>query len=178
MSRLETERLILRRMTRDDAPFVLELLNDPGWLRYIGDRGVRTLDDARAYIEKGPVAMVARHGFGLDVVERREGGVPLGICGLIRRETLPDVDLGFAFLPAHRGRGYAVEAARAVLRHGRETLGLQRIVAIATPDNYDSIRLLEKLGLRYERRVTLAGDDEVLSLYAIGAPATGTSDAG
>src|SRR5690606_38235364 len=100
---LETQRLVLRRLSAADAPFVLELLNDPAWLEHIGDRGVRTLDDARAYLAAGPVAMYAEHGFGLYLVEVREDGAPAGICGLVRRDFLDDVDLGFAFLPRYRG---------------------------------------------------------------------------
>jgi RimJ/RimL family protein N-acetyltransferase len=155
---IETERLALRRLTADDAAFVRELVNEPSWIRFIGDRGVRTLEDARAYLEKGPLAMYRRHGFGLWVVEVRETGEATGLCGLIKRDALEDVDIGFAFLPRFWRRGYALESARAVLAYGRETLELQRIVAITSPDNDASIRLLEKIGLHFEQTIELAGE--------------------
>ncbi len=147
---LETERLALRWFAPDDAEFVLELTGDPDWIRYIGDRGLRTVEDARGYIETGPRAMYARHGFGLYAVERKEDRAPVGMCGLIRRDWLPDVDVGFAFLRAFRGRGYAHEAALGTLRYARDVLGLPRVAAIVTPENADSIRLLAKLGMGFE----------------------------
>ncbi len=152
---LETERLRLRRLSAADAGFVFRLVNDPDWLRYIGDRGVRTVEDAERYIANGPVAMYAQHGFGLLAVETREDPMPIGICGLLKRETLPDVDIGFAFLPEFRGRGYALEAARATLAWARFGLELARVIAITAPDNVRSRTLLEKIGLRYERTTTL-----------------------
>lgn len=155
---VETERLTLRRLTVDDAEFVFALLNEPSWLRFIGDKGVRTLEDARAYIENGPLAMYQRFGFGLYVTERRTDGVPMGMCGLIKRDGLDDVDIGFAFLPAYWGRGYAFEAAAAVMDYGRNVIGLTRIVAITAPDNESSARLLEKLGLRFDRMIRLSAD--------------------
>jgi [ribosomal protein S5]-alanine N-acetyltransferase len=135
-------------------------------LRFIGDRRVRTVRGARAYIEKGPMAMYAQPGLGLHVTELSATQTPIGLCGLIKRAGLDDVDIGFALLPAFRGSGYAHEAAAAVLAYGRATLGLSRIVAIATPDNIDSIRLLERLGLRFERMIRLADDDAPLQLHA------------
>jgi RimJ/RimL family protein N-acetyltransferase len=167
VQRLETARLLLRPLTADDAPFILELVNEPSWLRFIGDRGVRNLDDARRYVAEGPGAMYARHGVGLLLVESKEGGEPLGICGLIRRDALPDVDIGFAFVPRHWGKGYAHESAAAVLDHGRRDLGLRRIVAITSVDNESSIRLLEKLGMKYEQTIRMPGDSEDLKLFAI-----------
>lgn len=161
MQVLETDRLILRWLTVEDAAFILELVNDPSWLQFIGDRGVRTLEDARNYILKGPVEMYGRLGFGLYLVELKDEGVPIGMCGLIKRDSLKDVDIGFAFLPSFRGRGYAYEAASAVLAYGKSTLGLERIVAIVSPGNDRSIRLLEKLGLHFEQRVQLSERDEV-----------------
>jgi ribosomal-protein-alanine N-acetyltransferase len=146
---LETERLRLRQFADGDAGFVLELLNEPSWLRFIGDRGVRTLDDARAYIENGPRAMFARHGFSLLVVERKVDRVALGMCGLIQRGTLDAPDIGYAFLPRAWGQGYALEAAAAMLDHGHRVLGLPRILAITDPDNATSIKLLERLGMRF-----------------------------
>jgi RimJ/RimL family protein N-acetyltransferase len=153
-------------MTEDDAAFIVELLNDADFLRYIGDRGVRTVEDARAYIANGPLDSYARHGFGLLTVELRETGTPVGICGLLKRPTLPDVDIGFAFLPRHRARGYALESATAVMRHARETLGLGRIVAICDPDNGGSIRILERIGMRFERRLRTAEGEPEVCLYS------------
>ena len=158
---LTTERLILRWLTLDDAAFILELLNDPAWLRFIGDKGVHSQDDSRDYLRKGPLAMYERHGFGLYLVERKDGRVPIGMCGLIKRDSLEDVDIGFAYLPAYRTQGYAYEAAAAVLVHGRSDFGLQRIVAITSPDNTRSIALLERLGMTFGRMVKLSADDEV-----------------
>ncbi len=153
-------------MTSDDAPFVLELLNDHDWIRFIGDRGVRTVEGARDYIEKGPAASYTKNGFGLYLTALKASGEPIGICGLIKRDTLEDVDVGFAFLPAFRGQGYALEASTAVMAYGRGTLGLTRIVAITVPENLSSIRLLEKLGLRFERTIRWPEDETDLSLYA------------
>lgn len=163
---LETERLRLRQLDEADAAFILELVNDEAWLRYIGDRGVRNPDEARNYILKGPVASYAKNGFGLWLVELRTDATPIGICGLIRRDTLPDVDIGFAFLPAFRGQGYASEAGRATLAYGRAKLGLKRILAVTMPANEGSIRTLVNLGLRFERMIRLTPDAEELQLFA------------
>lgn len=160
-----TARLRLRELHHDDAGFIHALVNDPDWLRHIGDRGVRTLDDARGYIDNGPRAMYGAHGHGLLAVETRGGGRPIGLCGLLRRETLDDPDLGFAFLPDWRGRGYALEAAAATLAWARSQRGLRRVVAITSQDNAASGRLLEKIGFAYERDVRLAADAEPLRLY-------------
>src|SRR5476649_247101 len=168
---IETQRLALRRLTADDAAFVRELVNEPSWIRFIGDRGVRTLEDARAYLEKGPLAMYRRHGFGLWVVEVKETGEATGLCGLIKRDALEDVDIGFAFLPRFWGRGYAIESAQAVLAYGREILELDRIVAITSPDNDASIRLLEKIGLRFEQTIEFAGEPTKLFVTTMGEPA-------
>jgi RimJ/RimL family protein N-acetyltransferase len=162
---LETERLILRKLTVGDSKFILELLNDPSWLRFIGDKGVRTLDDARDYILKNLVAMYERLGFGLYLTELKGEGISIGICGLIKRDSLEDVDIGFAFLPKFRGKGYAYESASAVMARERRTFGLNRIVAIASLDNYDSTRLLEKLGFSFERIVKLSDDSERINLF-------------
>jgi RimJ/RimL family protein N-acetyltransferase len=153
----ETERLRLRPFRESDAPLILELLNDPGWLRFIGDRNVRSLEDARGYLRKLDEAY-ARHGFGLYRVERASDGEPLGMCGLVKRDTLDDPDLGFAFLARHRGSGYAEEAARATLRHAARDLGLGRLAAVATPDNERSARLLAKLGFARERMTAWNGN--------------------
>jgi RimJ/RimL family protein N-acetyltransferase len=166
---LETGRLTLRRLTTGDAPFILALLNDPAWLEFIGDRGVRTVEDARAYILKGPMEMYAQHGFGLYLAERKGDGAPIGLCGLIRRKGLDDVDIGFAFLPAFRSLGYAFESAAAVMAHARSALGLERIVGITLPRNCASIGLLEKIGLKFERMVALPDHDEENMLFATDA---------
>ena len=163
---IETARLKLRRLCAEDAPFILRLLNDPGWLRFIGDRGVRTLDDARSYLLNGPVAMYARHGFGLYLTERSFDGVPIGMCGLIKRDTLDDVDIGFAFLPDFSGVGYAQEAAAATMAYGKRAFGLTRIVGITSQDNERSIKLLEKIGLTFERLRRLSEGDEEIMLFA------------
>jgi RimJ/RimL family protein N-acetyltransferase len=155
----------LRALTTGDAAFIRELVNDPDWIRNIGDKGVRTLDDARRYLESGPIAMVERRGFGLFAVELKASGECAGICGLIRREGFDDVDLGFAFLPRFRRAGYALEASSAVLADGRERLGLRRVVAIVSPGNEPSVQLLAKLGFRFERIVAFRG--ESLELYAV-----------
>ena len=162
---LDTGRLALRRLDEGDDAFILELLNEPGWLRFIGDKGVKTLADARRYIAQGPVAMYARVGFGLWLVERRSDGEPLGVCGLIKRDSLADVDIGFAFLQRHGSQGYAWEAASACLDHARDVLHLPRVVAIVLPDNQTSIRLLLRLGLQFERTLQLPHTDEPLQLF-------------
>jgi RimJ/RimL family protein N-acetyltransferase len=163
---LKTERLVLRRLAPGDAPFILRLLNEPSWLEFIGDRGVHTLADAERYIETGPVEMYRRLGFGLYQVRVSLSDEPIGMCGLLKRATLDDVDLGFAFLPEYWGNGYAREASAAVLSYARSKLGLSRIVAITTRNNGASRKLLEKIGFELERTVQLeAGDEEVL-LYA------------
>ena len=163
---LETERLVLRRLELGDAEFILELLNDPSFLRFIGDKGVRSLDDAREYIRTGPLASYERFGFGLFLTLRREDGAPMGICGLLKRESLKDVDVGFAFLPRYWSQGYAFESATAVLAYGRQAFGLTRIVAITSPGNTASICLLEKLGLTFESMIRLSEDSPEVRLFA------------
>jgi RimJ/RimL family protein N-acetyltransferase len=164
---LVTERLRLRRLTPDDTTFLVELLNDPAFLANIGDRGVRTAADAAGYVETGPGASYRRNGFGLYLVEVAAMDTPVGLCGLVRRDTLPDVDVGFAFLPAFRSQGYAFEAARAVVAEARDRVGLSRLVAIVKPGNEPSARLLLKLGMHLEGRIRLSHDAEELELYAM-----------
>ena len=159
----QTERLVLRELTEADAPFVLRLVTDPDWLRHIGDRGVHTLDDARAYICNGPQAMIRDHGFGLWLVEA--GGVPVGLCGLLRRDGLDGVDLGYALLPEHRGAGIATEATRAVLAYARDTLGLARVAAYVSPSNDASVRVLTGLGFVREGDADLGND--AVDVYAV-----------
>ena len=168
MTVLETDRLVLRRLSAEDAEFILELLNQPSFLRYIGDKGVRTTEDAVNYIQTGPQASYEQFGFGLYLVELKGSGVSIGMCGLIKRDSLPDVDVGFAFLPDYWSQGYAFEAAAAVMNYGREVFGLKRIVAITSLDNAASIKLLEKVGLRFERLIKLAEDQPEVRLFGSG----------
>jgi [ribosomal protein S5]-alanine N-acetyltransferase len=163
---LATERLILRHATTGDDHFIFELVNDPDFIRNIGDRGVRTLADAERYVVTGPIASYEKFGFGMYVAELRESGTPIGLCGFVKRDWLPDVDIGFAFLPQYRSQGYAHESASAVRHYGHEVLGLARIVAIVSPANADSIRLLEKIGLRFESMVRPANEDADIKLFA------------
>lgn len=160
--RVETPRLVLRPIDEADAVFVLELVNEPGWLRFIGDRGIRDLQAARNYIEQGPMAMYRSHGHGLMVVVERRSAIPVGICGLLKREELEHVDLGFALLARYEGRGYAGEAARAILDQAPRQLGISRVLAITTPDNRKSICLLDDLGMRPDGNITTAEGDELL----------------
>ncbi|MEO7997177.1 MAG: GNAT family N-acetyltransferase [Gemmatimonadaceae bacterium] len=166
----ETERLQLRHLAADDAPFILGLLNDPEFLRFIGDKKVRSISDAVAYISNGPMDMYHRLGFGLFLTELRDSHTPVGLCGLIKRDGLDDVDIGFAFLDAYRGRGYAFEAAQSVMQFAARTLKLERVVAITTLDNERSGKLLERLGLTFERLVILPNSATELRLYG-GRPA-------
>ncbi|MBI5295757.1 MAG: GNAT family N-acetyltransferase [Chloroflexi bacterium] len=165
MTLLETERLCLRTISEDDADFILELLNEPAFIRNIGDRQVRSSGDARQYIQSRVIHSYETHGFGMYLVERKEDGLPLGICGLVRRETLEDVDIGFAFLERYWSQGYASESAAAVMAYARETLGIGRIVGIVDPANGGSMRVLEKLGLKFARLVRLSAEDIELKLF-------------
>ena len=167
MEQLETDRLILRPMTEQDAEFVLELLNDPSFINNIGDRKIRSVDGAKAYIMNGAVASYAKNGFGLLTVTLKATGESMGICGLIKRETLGDVDIGYAFLPKFWSKGYAAESALAVKQFARDVVGLKRMVAITDPQNLPSIRVLEKIGMTFEKMVRLAEDDIELKLFAI-----------
>jgi len=166
MFTLETERLTLRELSTDDAEFILRLLNEPSFIRFIGDKGVRNLDDARQYILNGPIASYQKHGFGLYLVILNSTGEPIGMCGLLKRDTLSDVDIGFAFVPETCRQGYAFESASAVFNYGKDVLKLPRIVAITNIDNDASGRLLEKLGLRYERLIDLNGNGDVTRLFS------------
>jgi len=169
MKVLETERLLVRWLTLGDAAFILELVNEPAWLQFIGDRGVRTLDDARTYLASGPLAMYARAGFGLFAVERKSDRALIGICGLLTRDTLADVDLGFALLARFQRQGFAREAAAATLAHAKNVLGLKRIVAITSPENHRSIALLESLGFAFEKIIRLVENCPETKLFACGA---------
>ena len=161
---LETERLLLCEVEPDDDGFVLDLLNQPSFKRYIGDRGVRSLEQAREYIATRFTKSYKENGYGLYLTELKADATPVGLCGFVKRTELDDPDIGFALLPQFERRGYAFEAAAAVMRYGREKLGLRRVLAITTLDNESSGRLLEKIGLSFEREIVLG--DETLKLFS------------
>ena len=150
---LETDRLLIDRFTVDDAPFLLDLLNMPAWIEFIGDRGVRTLDDARQFIVNYALKNYEQLGFGPYVVRLKSSREPVGLCGLYKRPMLDDLDIGFAFLSDSAGKGYGYESASALIGYGRDVLGLERITGITKPHNYPSIRLLQKLGMQLERTI-------------------------
>jgi RimJ/RimL family protein N-acetyltransferase len=162
----ETERLFLRPLSIEDAQFILALLNEPSFLRYIGDKNVRDLNGAQQYILNGPIASYKQNGFGLYLVELRESRTPIGMCGLLKREELADVDIGFAFLPDFWNQGFASEAAAAVLEYAQQTLKLKRIVAITNPDNDASIKLLQRMGFTFEGVINLSQDRDQVKLFA------------
>lgn len=164
---VETQRLVLRKLSLADAPFILTLLNEPSFIQNIGDKGVRTLADARAYIQNGPMANYRKFGFGLLLVETKDGAKPAGICGLLKRDTLPDVDIGYALLPEFWSKGYAIEAAKAVLVHAQEVLKFGRVLAITSPGNEASIRVLEKLGFKYQEMIRMGEDAAETKLFAV-----------
>ena len=161
---LTTERLALRRLALADAPFIIELVNEPGWLLHIGDKGVRTAEDAHRYLRTGPLESYAKNGFGLYLVERKSDGAPIGMCGLVKRDGLEHADIGFAFLARVAGQGYAHEAAAAVVAHAK-SLGLPKLLAITTPMNRASQKVLSKVGLRFDREITMPASTEVLHLF-------------
>lgn len=167
LSVIETERLNLRELTEADAAFVLEILNDPGFVRFVGDRGVRTLEEAARYIDGRFAESYRRHGFGLWLVETKEEKSPAGICGLLKRGApVPGVEVGYAFLPPFRSKGYAFEAASATAAYARHALGLGRLYAVVNPDNAVSVRVLEKLGMKFESAVRLSGEELDVNLYS------------
>jgi [ribosomal protein S5]-alanine N-acetyltransferase len=168
LSVIETERLSLREMSEADAGFVLEILNDPGFIRFVGDRGVRTVEEAARYTSERFVESYRQNGFGLWLVEAKDEKAPVGICGLVKRKELDVVEVGYAFLPPFRARGYASEAASAVAAYARDALALPRLYAVVNPDNAVSIRVLEKLGMKYERPVRLSGEGTDISLFSTG----------
>jgi RimJ/RimL family protein N-acetyltransferase len=165
MKIIETDRLEIRELSTTDATFIIELLNSPGWLRYIGDRNVQTTEDACNYIINGPQASYAKNNFGLWLVQLKGSQTPIGICGLIKRDTLPMPDLGFAFLPQFEGMGYALEAANAVMEYAIHKLIMPKVAAITTPDNDRSIKLLHTLGFDNKGLITFPGETEELVLW-------------
>ena len=163
---LETARLRLRRISLDDAELMREIWNDPAFVRHVGDRGVRTLEQACQAIKSGALKLYADYGYGPYAMELRSDGSSIGICGLFKRENLDHPDIGFSVLPDFCGKGYAGEAALAVLAHARDDLGIREMTAIVSPANAPSIGLIEKLGLSFTRMITMPGDDEAICLYS------------
>ena len=163
---LETERLYLRRVTLDDADLLLAVWNDPAFMEHVGDRGVRTTEEAEEAMRAGPLKLYADYGYGPYAMVRRDDGVRMGICGLFKRDNLDYPDIGFGVLPEFCGKGYAGEAAFAVLAHARDDLRIKELTAIVSPGNAPSIGLIEKLGLMFVRMITMPGDDEEICLYS------------
>lgn len=162
----ETSRLRIRELTADDAEFILELVNEPSFLANIGDKGVRSLEDARSFILDGQWASHRDQGFGQFMVELKDGGDPIGVCGILYRDRLEVADVGGAFLPEFQRRGYGYEAAQAVMEYGRSSLGLDTIVGLTSQENVASIKLLAKLGMSFEKIVKMSDDDEGTALYS------------
>jgi RimJ/RimL family protein N-acetyltransferase len=163
----ETDRLLISRFTLKDAPFVLKLVNEPSWIRFIGDRGIRTIDDAKDYLKNGPMKSYKQFGFGLYLVKLKIDSTPIGMCGLLRRDTLDAVDIGFAFMPKYTGKGFALEASDTVLKHAHEVMGMKRILAITSPDNIKSISLLEKQGFVFRKMIRLSVDADESKLFEV-----------
>jgi ribosomal-protein-alanine N-acetyltransferase len=166
MTVLETDRLLVRHFTLEDAAFILRILNEPSFLQNIGDRGVRTLEQASTYLLEGPIKSYELHGHGAYVVMLKEALQPIGLCGLIKRDAFEDVDIGYAFLPEFWSKGYALEAAAAVLDYGLRTLRLPRIIALVSPANADSIKLLKKLGFSLSRETRMP-DASAVAIYEL-----------
>ena len=164
---IETERLNLSRLSYDDCEFILDLVNEPAFKKFIGDRGIRTLEDAKDYLRKGPIGSYECHGFGLYLVSRKDDLVSLGMCGLVKREEFEYPDLGFAFLERHWANRYAYESSLATIEYAGSGLGLTHIIAMADADNESSIKLLQKLGFRYESRVCMPGEKKEVCRYGL-----------
>ncbi|WP_298420203.1 GNAT family N-acetyltransferase [uncultured Kordia sp.] len=159
---LETERLVLREFIIEDVAFVIQLVNTPTWIEFIGDRNIKTETAAQDYIENSLMKSYATNGFGLWLMKLKETSKPIGMCGLVKRDTLEDVDIGFALLPEYGRKGYTFEAAKATLNYAKDTLNIQKIVAITDTKNAASIGLLNKIGLQFEKELQLSEDDTVL----------------
>lgn len=164
---LETERLILQRFTLQHAAFLKELMNSPGYLKYIGDRGVGDVKAAEQYIREKFMIAYAQYGYGFSVVTLKNDLIPIGGCGLIRRDGLPYPDIGFALLPEYGGMGYGFEIAAATIAHARDTLNIPQVLGITLPTNTRSIRLLERIGMEFQKMIRLPGDGEELMLYGL-----------
>lgn len=167
MQILETQRLILRKLTLDDAAFILELLNTPTWLQFIGDRNVHSIEDAENYLRNGSLKSYQEHGFGFYAVIEKSSNKTIGICGLIKRDNLEDIDIGFAFLPNLLSTGFGFEAALATLDYALNMLKIKRIIAIVNPDNEKSIGLIKKIGLKFERMIKFGDENKELMLFGI-----------
>ncbi|TQV74743.1 GNAT family N-acetyltransferase [Aliikangiella marina] len=165
MALIETDRLILRDFTLDDAAFVLNLVNEPSWLENIGDKNVHNLQDAEDYILNGPMKSYQENGYGLYMAELKLKSVPVGMCGLVKRDFFVEPDVGFAFLPEYWGLGFASESAKAVLEFARDELSIDRVLGITNIDNRGSMRVLEKIGLKYDKIVDLPGYQEQSRLF-------------
>ena len=164
---VETSRLTLRHLNETDGDFIFRLLNEPSFLEFVGDKGVRTIEDAKTYISDGPMASYSEHGFGLYLVERSADGAPIGMCGLLKRDTLDDVDIGFALLPEFWSQGYAVEASQAVLGSARTAHGLDRVVAITAQHNAASKRVLERIGMHFDKLIQSAAETDEICLFSV-----------
>lgn len=164
--KLVTARLVIRPFTIEDAPFLLELINTPSWIKYIGDRKIRSLKKAAKYIEDSYLTHYEKNTFGLYLVELKDSKIPIGMCGLINREGLDDIDIGFGFLPAYEGMGYAFESASIWMQQAEEVFKLPRVVAITATYNERSINLLKRLGLTFEKTIQLSNDEEKLYLFS------------
>ena len=162
---LETERLSLREFNTTDAAFIIQLLNSEGWLKFIGDRHIKTLEQAENYLTNGPMKSYSVNGFGLSMVELKNTHTPIGMCGIIKRDNLPDIDIGFAFLEEFMGNGYAFEIAQATINFAKENLHKETILAITIPTNVRSINLLKKIGMKFEKNFSFEGSTEELMLF-------------
>ncbi|OSQ48843.1 GNAT family N-acetyltransferase [Thalassospira alkalitolerans] len=165
MTILETERTIVRHATHDDAPFILQLLNEPGWIRFIGDRNIHDLDAARSYIDERLLSSYLKNGFGSYIVIAKETGTPVGLCGFVKRDTLDGPDIGYAIAQSFQGQGYAFEVNEALLNYGHDTLGFDRIFGYSLPENIASLKLLTKLGLTYERDQDVNNSGEICKVF-------------
>jgi len=167
METIESERLFLRPLTLEDAEFILQLLNTDGFIKYIGDRNVRTIEQAKDYLLNGPLKSYKVNGFGLSLAELKTDRTPVGMCGLLKRDYLDHADIGFAFLPDHTGKGYAYEIAKEIIHYGLNELQMKKIFAIVLSENSSSIKLLKKLGFRYEKNFISPDTGEELGLYFV-----------
>lgn len=164
---LQTDRLLLKRLTLDDAGLMLKIWNDPAFIRYVGDRGVRTLEEARQALLEGAFMLYRQYGYGPYSMSLKAQGTKVGICGLFRRENLEHPDIGFAVLPGYCGNGLAGEAAAAVMTHASDDLGIDYLTAIVSPENRASVSLIRKLGLEFQRGITMPGEEHEISLYGV-----------
>ncbi len=167
METIESDRILLRPLTLEDGEFILELLNTDGFIKYIGDRNVRTIEQAKTYILNGPLKSYETNGFGLSLAELKTDRTRVGMCGLLKRDYLDQADIGFAFLPRYTGKGYAYEIVKEIVRFGLQELRMEKILAIVLPENFSSVKLLEKAGFGYEKKFISPDTNEELSLYSI-----------